>query len=265
MEFRPSEYFINVRQTRPLVHHITNYVTVNDCANITLCAGGSPIMTDEGRDVRDIASVAGSVVLNIGTLNERTVDSMHLAGTVAHSAGVPVVLDPVGYGATSYRTSVTHDIIERVHPDVIKGNGGEMGMLVGAGGEVEGVDSHMEADDLVDHMTSYASRYGGIIASSGRSDYISDGRVTLELGNGVDMLSSVSGTGCMLSSVIGAFVGANGASVLSVATAFTAFNIAAEDAIHVSDGPGSFKVALMDSLYRLEPSELDSRVRWCEI
>ncbi|MBR2348001.1 MAG: hydroxyethylthiazole kinase, partial [Candidatus Methanomethylophilaceae archaeon] len=89
--------------------------------------------------------------------------------------------------------------------------------------------------------------------------------VTLELGNGVDMLSSVSGTGCMLSSVIGAFVGANGASVLSVASAFTAFNIAAEDAIHVSDGPGSFKVALMDSLYRLEPSKLDSRVRWCEI
>ena len=143
MEIRFSEYLERVRAARPLVHHITNYVTVNDCANICICAGGSPVMTD-GEDVADMVSIASASVLNIGTLNERTVHSMEVAASVA-AGRIPFLLDPVGAGATQYRTDVS-EMLMRFHPTVIKGNAGEIGVLSGIGGDVKGVDSHGSSD-----------------------------------------------------------------------------------------------------------------------
>lgn len=258
MEFRPSEFMARVRSSVPLVHHITNYVTVNDCANICICAGGSPVMTD-GPDTAEMVGISSSTVLNIGTLNPRTVDSMAVAADAARGR-IPIVLDPVGAGATTYRTETAQMLMSK-HPDVIKGNAGEIGVLSGAGGDVRGVDS-AGSDDAADATVELARKAGCVVASTGKVDYVSDGSILLELSNGSDMLGMVSGTGCMVSSVVGCYVGACGADVMSVAAAITAFNVASERAAGDSRGPGTFKPALMDALHSLNGEELDSAVRW---
>ncbi len=258
MDFKPSDYLAKVRAIRPLVHHITNYVTVNDCANICICAGGSPVMTD-GPDTADMVAIASSTVLNIGTLNPRTVDSMLVAADAA-SGRIPIVLDPVGAGATAYRTEVSEKLMSK-HPDVIKGNAGEIGVLSGLGGDVRGVDSH-GSSDVAEATRGLASAKGCIVAASGPVDYVSDGKTTLALRNGSEMMEKVSGTGCMLSSVIGCYVGACGADVFSVAAAISALNVASESAAGRCHGPGSFKVELLDSLDALTCEALDSSVRW---
>lgn len=258
MDFHPSTYMSKVRETRPLVHHITNYVTVNDCANVCICAGGSPVMTD-GPDTAEMVGMVSSTVLNIGTLNPRTVDSMVVAARAAKGR-VPIVLDPVGAGATAYRTETSEHLLS-MGPDVVKGNAGEIGVLSGAGGEVRGVDSH-GSSDIVEAVRGMAGERGCVVAATGERDVVSDGKVTLVLSNGTPLLSMVSGTGCMVSSVVGCYVGACGADVWSVASAITAFNVAAEHAASVSRGPGTFRPALLDSLHSLEASVLDDEARW---
>lgn len=260
MEIRPSALMAKVRQTVPLVHHITNYVTVNDCANICICAGGSPVMTDAAPDVPDMVSIASATVLNIGTLNPRTVESMFLAAKAARVKGVPMVLDPVGAGATAYRTDTTRELMS-FGPSVIKGNAGEIGILSGMGGEVKGVDSRGSMDQA-ESTRSLAERMGCIVASTGETDYVSDGRTVLRLSNGSALLEKVSGTGCMVSSVIGCYVGACGASVESVASAITAMNVSSEIAEGNCNGPGTFKPALLDAMDSLDAGTLDSMARW---
>lgn len=258
MDFKPSEYLSKVREVRPLVHHITNYVTVNDCANMCICAGGSPVMTD-GPDTSDMVAISSATVLNIGTLNPRTVDAMISAADAAVGR-IPMVLDPVGAGATPYRTDVSEMLMSR-HPDVIKGNAGEIGVLSGLGGDVRGVDSHGSAD-IVSSVRSLASARGCVVAATGETDCVSDGKTTLILRNGSRMMEKVSGTGCMLSSVVGCYVGACGADVLSVASAISALNVASEHAEKRCGGPGTFKPALLDAMDALAGDELDSEVRW---
>jgi len=247
-----------VRSRRPLVHHITNYVTVNDCANICICAWGSPVMTDAEDDVRDMTPVANAVVLNMGTLNPRTVEAMVLAGKVAKKNGVPVVFDPVGAGATPYRNEVAARIISEVGPDVIKGNAGEISFLAGFQGLVRGVDSAGSSEDMATLVLELSKKFGCIVAATGTIDYVADGKDAYVLCNGHSMQGFVSGTGCMLSSVVGTYVGANGVVVDAVVAAISAFNIAAEKAAEGCDGPGSFKVALFDSLFKLRPEDLVS-------
>ena len=256
-----SEFMDAVRDRCPLVHHITNYVTVNDCANVCICSGGSPIMTDESKDVTDISRIAGAVVLNMGTPNERTVASMLLAGRVAKDNGVPVVFDAVGAGATPYRNGVADTIIRSIRPEVIKGNAGEISFLAGVAGGVRGVDSTSTSEDIGNLTQELAKRCGCIVVATGKRDYVSDGKEVFVLGNGSDYQGLVSGTGCMLSSVIGAYVGANGAKLCAVMAAVTAFNVAAEHAESQCKGPGSFKVSLMDCLYSLESSDLDKEAK----
>lgn len=218
-------------------------------------------MTDAIEDVEDMVSMAGALVLNIGTLNTRINASMLAAGKAAKSAGVPVILDPVGMGATPFRNRTVEEIIRRVEPDVIKGNQGEMGVLSGAGGDVKGVDSHGASGDMVDIVRGIAERFGCIAAATGEQDYISDGSRTVRLSNGHNLLSAVSGTGCMVSSVTGCYIGANGPSVDSVAAAISAFNISAEFAARASKGPGTFKAALFDAVYNLSGDDLDSMIK----
>lgn len=249
------------RGKNPLVHHITNYVTVNDCANVCICAHGSPVMTDEADDIPQMTKIASSLVLNIGTLNNRTVESMIIAGKVANDSKIPIVFDPVGVGATSYRTDVASRIIGECRPSVIKGNAGEIGVLSGIGGDVKGVDSNGINGDLSEAVRMLSNKYGCIVAASGPVDYVSDGDVTYELGNGSDYQGLVSGTGCMLSSVIGCYVGACGASIDSVVSAITVFNIAAESAERNAKGPASFKVSLMDALYSLKTDDIEKMAK----
>ena len=255
-----SSLMANVRAKSPLVHLITNYVTVNDCANVAICAGGSPIMTDEMKDVVDISKIASAVVLNMGTLNVRTVDSMLLAGKVANENGVPVIFDPVGAGASRYRNEVADRILKNVKVAVIKGNAGEIGFLSGTGGEVKGVDS-VSASNEVAAVESLARKYNCVVAMSGKVDYVSDGKTTVKLSNGHDFMGCVSGTGCMLAAVVGCYVGANGASVESVSSAITAFSLAGEIAGPKSEGPGTFKQRMLDALYNLTAEQFDSMKR----
>ncbi len=251
-----------VRSKHPLVHHITNYVTVNDCANICICAGGAPVMTDALEDVEDMVSMANALVINMGTLNPRTVEAMLLAGVTAKRNGVKVIFDPVGAGATGYRNRVADIIIKKVKPDIIKGNDGEIAYLVGVEGGVRGVDSAGPTGDSKDHVLTLSKKLGCVVASTGKVDHVSDGQTVYELSNGCDMQGNVSGTGCMVSSVVGCYAGANDAKAESVAAAITAFNIAAEKAEKVSNGPGTFKASLMDCMFGLKASDLDgARIR----
>jgi len=260
MEPTVSAMMAKVRQTNPLVHHITNYVTVNDCANICICAGGAPVMTDAAEDVPDMAAHASAVVLNIGTLNARTVDSMVLAGKAANRAHVPVVLDPVGVGATPYRTATAERILREVNAAVIKGNAGEISVLAGLGGAVRGVDS-AGAGDPGAAARKLAARTGTVVAATGPVDYVADTQHILTLRNGCNLLEKVSGTGCMVASVVGCYVGACGVSADSVAAAISVFNIAAELANVKADGPGTFRAWLLDAMNNLTGEQVDARLR----
>ncbi len=217
-------------------------------------------MTDADNDVTDMVLMANAVVLNMGTLNPRTVDAMYLAGSIAKKNGIPVVFDPVGVGATGYRNMVAESIIKKVNPDVIKGNAGEISYLAGVEGGVRGVDA-TGASDSRDVIADLARKLDCIVASTGKVDYVSNGKTTYELSNGDDMQGFVSGTGCMASSVVGSYVGACGPKVCAVAAAISAFNVAAEHAAKKCEGPGTFKVALLDSLFNLKPEELSKEAR----
>lgn len=258
-----SEMMSKVRGKCPLVHFITNYVTVNDCANMCICCGGSPVMTDAAKDVEPMVGLASALVLNIGTLNDRTIESMLIAGREANRRNVPVLLDPVGVGATPYRTETAEMILKEVKVSVIKGNHGEISVLAGLGGEVRGVDSVSGAEDIAVAVKSLAQRTGTIVAATGPVDYVSDGKTTVVLKNGSEYMATVSGTGCMVSGVVGAYVGANGVSVDSVAAGISAVNIASE--IAVSDGkvfgPGSFRTKLFDAVYNLKGEDADRLLR----
>lgn len=256
-----SDLFSLVREKRPLVHHITNYVTVNDCANITLCAGGAPVMADAAEEVEEMAAVAGALVLNIGTLNKVQVGSMVLAGRMANDRKIPVVLDPVGAGATQYRTKTVRRLMEELDITIIKGNAGEIGVLAGAEGRVRGVDSHGLAGDPQAIARDFAQDAGLTVVVSGETDIVTDGKHTLLVDNGHPMMGSISGTGCMAASVTGTFAAESKDPVLASAAALAAFGIAGERAAACARGPFSFKTALFDELAALTPEELATVAR----
>lgn len=251
-----STLLSEVRSKRPLVHHITNYVTVNDCANVTICVGAAPVMAHSVDEVADMVAMAGALVLNIGTLDEAQVDSMLRAGQHANRLGIPVILDPVGAGATRYRTNTVLRLLNDLDIAVIKGNAGEIATLAGAEGEVKGVDSYGVKGDPVQIAKGLAKKLGTTISISGATDIITDGNHTLLVDNGHELMGKVSGTGCMASSITGAFAAVGKDRVVSTAAGLAAFGIAGENAAQHCDGPASFKMALMDELYRLKPEDL---------
>jgi len=255
-----AEIFSHVREKRPLVYHITNYVTVNDCANITLCAGGAPVMADAKEEVEEMAAIASSLVLNIGTLNPAQIESMLLAGKMANERKIPVILDPVGAGATRLRTESALRLLDELKISVLKGNAGEIGILAGAEGKVRGVDSHGLTGDPIAIASDFAKDRSVTVAISGSTDIITDGKKVLLVDNGHPMMGSISGTGCMVASVIGAFTPVSKDSVSATAAAFAAFGIAGERAAawNGTRGPLSFKTALFDELAILSPDTLSS-------
>ncbi|NMB78133.1 MAG: hydroxyethylthiazole kinase [Methanomicrobiales archaeon] len=261
---RPKEFsdlLSAVREKRPLVHHLTNYVTVNDCANITLASGGAPVMADAPEEVAEMAAMAGALVLNIGTLNKAQVASMILAGKAANKKKIPVILDPVGAGATKFRTETVHALMDEVDIAILKGNAGEIGVLSGTGGKVRGVDSHGLTGDAVAIARDFSKSSGFIVCISGATDIVTDGKRTLLVDNGHAMMGSISGTGCMAASVIGAFAAVSPDRVKSSAAALAAFGLAGERAAGRAAGPGSFKAALFDELSSLTPAEFARGVK----
>src|SRR5438270_3962268 len=194
---QPGDSLRRLRETKPLVHQITNYVVMNETANATLALGALPVMAHAREEVEEMAALAGALVLNIGTLSPPWVEAMLAAGRAANERGVPVVLDPVGAGATSYRTETAKQILASVKVAVLRGNAGEVATLVGVAAEVRGVESIGAGGDPAD-LAREAGRTLGLVASvTGPTDHVSDGERSLAILNGDPMLASITGTGCM--------------------------------------------------------------------
>ena len=245
-----------IRQNKPLIHHITNYVTVNDCANITLCIGASPVMSHALEEVEEMVGHAGALVLNIGTLDSSQATSMLLAGHAANNLNIPVIVDPVGAGATRYRTNFVQRLIEELQISVMKGNAGEIGVLAGADAHVRGVDSGDVNGNLPRIAQNFALESGITIIMTGATDIVSNGRQIITIENGHPMMGRISGTGCMATSVIASFAAVSRNTAEASAAALAAFGIAGERAAAGPSGPGTFKSALFDQLSHLTPAEL---------
>jgi hydroxyethylthiazole kinase len=251
-----------LRERKPLIHQITNYVVMNETANATLALGALPVMAHAVEEVEEMTRLASALVLNIGTLSERWVEAMLLAGAAASERAIPVVLDPVGAGATGYRTDTARRILDVVGVTVLRGNAGEIATLVGAQAEVRGVES-ISTGIAPAELAVQAARLLGVIASvTGPVDHVSDGERVLTVSNGHELLATVTGTGCMSSAMTGCFLAAKpGEPLEAAAEALAAFGVAAEDAAAGADGPGTFHARLYDALYALDPATLDGRAR----
>jgi hydroxyethylthiazole kinase len=260
MSISPGETLRRLRERKPLVHQITNYVVMNETANATIALGALPVMAHAREEVEEMVGLAGALVLNIGTLSPPWVEAMLLAGQAANERGIPVVLDPVGAGATRYRTDTVKRILEEVEVAVLRGNQGEVATLVGVQAEVRGVES-IEVGGAAAELARAAGRNLSLVASvTGPVDHVSDGDRVLSVSNGHQLLATVTGTGCMSSAITGCFLAAKPEAPLEAAAeALAAFGMAAEDAAVGAKGPGSFHVALYDALAALEPETLDER------
>ena len=262
MSVSPGATLRVLRERRPLVHQITNYVVMNETANATLAVGALPVMAHAREEVKEMVALAGALVLNIGTLSPHWVEAMIAAGRAANGAGTPVVLDPVGAGATRYRTDTAKRILADVDVTVLRGNAGEVATLVGVAAEVRGVESIGAGDDPA-KLARLAARNLGVVASvTGPVDHVSDGERVFAVANGHELLASVTGTGCMSSAITGCFLAAKHDEPLEAAAeALAAFGVAAEDAAREARGPGSFHVILYDALAALDPETLDGRAK----
>lgn len=258
-------WLAQVRLHRPLVHNITNFVAMQFSANVLLSAGASPVMAHAAPEVAEIAAQADGLVLNIGTLEPDWVAAMQTAAEAAHAHGRPVVLDPVGVGATAYRTDTAHHLLDSARPTVVRGNTSEIGVLVGTGGDVRGVDA-AGGELRVDALVAWARTRQCLVVATGATDIATDGQRVVRVFNGHERLQQVTATGCSLSALVGAFVAVavktGGQPLEAVAAALAYFGAAGERAAAHSHGPGSFAVALLDELNAYEPAALsrDARV-----
>ncbi|MBU3199715.1 hydroxyethylthiazole kinase [Clostridium estertheticum] len=260
----------DLREKTPLVHQITNYVTVNDCANITLAIGGSPVMADDINEVLEMVSLSSSLVINIGTLNSRSVESMIKAGKRANELNIPVILDPVGAGATAYRTEVCKRIIREVKLAVIRGNLSEIKTIYGIDTRTRGVDASESFDVSSDEFTKskkmarkFAVKFGTVVAITGEVDIVTDGKTLYTTSNGHKMMSRVTGTGCMCTAVIGCFLGAGENNLIAALAGVVSMGIAGETAYERLDkkieGSGTFRVKMIDVMYNLCEIEINKR------
>ncbi len=264
-----SEALENVRNTTPLIHCITNYVTVNDCANALLACGGSPIMSDEPKDVEDITSICGGLVINIGTLNERSIEAMHLAGKRAVQLEHPIVLDPVGAGASTLRTQTASELIDKLKVSVVRGNMSEVKALVGASNSTRGVD--VNPDDAVseDNLAASAAfaqevakSLDCVLVVTGAIDLVADTSNVVAIRNGVDIMGKITGTGCMLDTLIAAYIVANPSQIFEATVAAVAgWGLAGQDAsarVSKADGNASFRTYLIDAACNMKGTQLAS-------
>ena len=258
----PGQMLRELRERKPLVHQITNYVVMNETANATLALGALPVMAHAREEVEEMVALASALVLNIGTLSPHWIEAMLLAGKAANEHGVPVVLDPVGAGATRFRTDTARRLLDEVKVAVLRGNPGEIATLVGVHAEVRGVESIGVSGEPADLARAAAQSLELVASVTGPIDHVSDGDRALAVANGHPLLAAVTGTGCMSSAITGCFLAvAEDTPLEAAAAALAAFGVAAEDAAHDAKGPGSFHVGLYDALAALEPETIDSRAK----
>ena len=263
----------NVRNTCPLVHNITNYVTVNDCANILLACGGSPIMADDAEEAAEITSICSALNINIGTLNSRTIPSMFLAGKRSNELGHPVLLDPVGAGASKLRTETAWKLLEEIRFACIRGNISEIKTLASGSGTTKGVDADAadkvteeNLDSVVAFVKEFAARTGAVVAITGAIDIVADSEKAYCIRNGHPMMSRITGTGCQLSAMTTAFVAANPQQPLeAVAAAVCAMGYAGEiahDRLYEADGNSSYRNYIIDAICNMTPEQLEKGAKY---
>lgn len=252
-----ADDLLKIRENKPLVHHITNFVVMNETANATLCIGALPVMAHAKEEVSEMVAFAGALLLNIGTLTPELIDSMILAGKRANELGVPVILDPVGAGATKLRTESTRRIMDEVKLAIIRGNGAEVGIIAGAGGEIKGVESVGKSERMMEVARELASREGVVVSVTGPEDIITDGERVALVKNGDPMMATVTGTGCMSTTMVAAFAAVQKDYFKAASGALVAYGIAGEKAAAVSgERPGTFHTALYDAIYALTPDDI---------
>ena len=268
-----NEMLANVRETVPLIHNITNYVTVNDCANILLACGGSPIMAEDVEEAGEITALCGGLNINIGTLNQRTIPAMLAAGKRANELGHPVVLDPVGAGASALRTNTAMKLLEEIQFAVIRGNISEIKTLAMGSGSTKGVDADVAdqvTEENLDKAVAFAKLFsrktGAVIVITGAIDIVADQNTAYCIRNGHPIMSKITGTGCQLSAMTAAYVTANQEHVLeAAAAAVCAMGICGEKArarMGEPDGNLSCRNYIIDAVYNLTPEELERGAKY---
>ncbi len=256
-----AEQLTRLRERRPLIHHITNFVVMNITANITLCAGALPVMAHARQEVEDMTASADALVLNIGTLWPEQVEAMLLAGGRANAKGIPIVLDPVGAGATPYRTETAHRLLNELSIAIVRGNAAEIAALTGLEAGIRGVEAVAASGDPATIALALARRYHCSAAVTGAVDVVTDGERLFRVHNGYPLMAKVTGTGCMATSVIAAFSAIEKDSALAAAAALACYGLAGERAAERAMGPGSFQMHLFDALTALDKEAVCAGVR----
>lgn len=248
-----------VRDTNPLIHNITNVVVTNFTANGLLALGASPVMAYAAEEVADMAKIAGALVLNIGTLDEVVVQSMIIAGKSANEHGVPVIFDPVGAGSTTYRSETANKILNELNVSLIRGNAAEIANIAGFQWEIKGVDAGDHQGNVVELAESAARNWNTVVVITGKEDVVSDGINTYVIHNGHINLTKVTGTGCLLTSVIGAFSAVEKNMAKAAVSALTVYGIAAEIAAEITadQGPGSFQMEFLNQLSLISLTQME--------
>jgi len=253
---RAAHNLTALRAQKPLIHNITNFVVMNYTANALLAMGASPVMAHAPNEVEEMVSLAGALVLNIGTLTDEWIDSMLTAGKAAVARRLPVVLDPVGSGATTLRTRSARRIISDVRPAVIRGNASEVLSLRDESSKTKGVDARHSVDDATRTAEALARELNAVVAITGPVDLVTDGRRMARVANGHFLMGCVTGTGCTATAAIGAFMAVDPDPLGAAATALAYFGLAGEVAAQTASAPGTFMIRMLDALYTITPEQL---------
>ncbi len=252
-----AEDYKRIAAQKPLIHHITNYVVMNETANLTICLGALPVMAHAHQEVEEMVGAAGVLLLNIGTLTSDLIDTMIVAARKANQLGIPVVLDPVGVGATALRTDSAKRILDQVQVSIVRGNCAEVAILAGLDGEILGVESIGSGASAIHTAKEFASHTGCVAAITGKEDVVSDGQRIATIRNGDAMLATVSGTGCMSTTTVAGFAAVQEDMFLASIGGLVTFGIAGEKAAGIAgQKPGTFHAALYDSLAAIQYNDI---------
>lgn len=258
---KAGQWLTLVREQSPLVHNMTNVVVTNFVANGLLAVGASPVMAYAKEEVSDMVRLARALVLNIGTLNETDVEAMIIAGKAANEVNIPVIFDPVGAGATAYRTKTAQRILQEVNVSILRGNASEIASVAGEQVRTKGVDAGDVQGDVV-HVAKKAARtFRCTVVVTGKDDIVTDGERVTIVSNGDAMLTKVTGTGCLLSAVLGAFASVGENVIESSVAALAYYGVVAEKAAKHAKAPGAFQLAFLNALYETTAEEVDTYAR----
>jgi hydroxyethylthiazole kinase len=262
-----GQVLTRLREQKPLLHHITNFVVMNDTANATLAIGALPVMAYALEEVVAMVEAADALILNLGTPTRERLEAMLAAGRRANERDIPIVLDPVGVGATPFRVDAAQKLLAELEVAIVRGNAGEIGALTGMGGRIRGVEAVERVANPVATATALAQVQGTVVALTGAQDIVVDGRRVVAVDNGHPLLRVITGAGCMATTVVTAFAAVESDGLLAAAAGLVCFGLAAELAAAGAKGPGSFKVALFDSLYNLTPEQVwaGAKVYWLRL